>query len=217
MKLAAFIRRAREEMAAIPAEFRRDVEGPVIVRRARRHPRVPGMYTLGLCVPSPLAASLAGEHHSTVVLYYGSFVACSMRDPRFDVDAEIRETVRHEVRHHIEDRAGAPDLHLEDAAQEQNERRREGLPFRNGFHRWGDVEGPDLTRIDDDLFLEVRLDHRSREAARRDGLEVQWRGALLRVPAPSIPAPGDPPAYVPFPGAAADEEGPGDLVVVVPG
>ena len=47
---------------------------------------------------------------SIVHLYYGSFVALAENDPSFDVEAELKETIEHEVQHHIEDRAGAKTL-----------------------------------------------------------------------------------------------------------
>jgi hypothetical protein len=208
MRLREFVRAARREFEAVPEEFRRGVAGPVVVRRARRHPRLPGNYTLGQCVPvSPLFTG-DGPQESTVFLYYGSFVACAMRDPAFDVAAEIRETVRHEILHHVEDRAGAPDLRNEDAAEEQNEFRLAGEPFDPGFHRLGTREGDGLWRVGPDLFLEAVLRGREVETARREGLAVRWEGSTYRVDPEEL---ARLPAFVPL---VETEEG-GELVVVV--
>ncbi|MCK6479517.1 MAG: metallopeptidase family protein [Planctomycetaceae bacterium] len=214
MRLRAFVRLAREEFEAVPEEFRRGVAGPVVVRRSRRHRRIPGYCTLGMCVPVSTMFTLGEEHLSTVFLWYGSFVSCAMRDPGFDIAAEVRETIRHEIRHHIEDRAGSPALRNEDAAEEQDERRRSGLPFEPGYYRLGEREGKDLWRLHDDLFLEILLDHGSLARARRRGLRVEWRGERLRVPAGDL---ASLPAFLEFEGEGDGEEGgrAGDLVLVV--
>lgn len=197
MRLRRFVRAALEEMDAVPEVFRRGVSGPVVIRRARRHRTLPGLYTLGMCVTPPVEAAFTDEHLSTVVLFYGSFVACSMRDPAFDMATELRETVRHEIRHHIEDAAGAPHLRNEDAAEEQNERRREGLPFQPGFHRFGIAEGPGVWRVGRDLFVEPdRLPSPPRGGD--SSIQVPLpRGRALRIPLP-----------------LAGEVSPGDLVAV---
>ena len=213
MRLRTFLRLAQREFDAIPPEFRRGVSGPVVVRRAKRHPYLPKYFTLGQCVYAPHLFTLGDEHLSTVFLYYGSFVACSMRDEGFDMEEEIRETIRHEVRHHIEDRAGSAALSNEDAAEEQNERRREGLPFDARFYRLGERAGDSLWKLHEDLFLEVALGKRELERARIDGLDLRWKGGPLRV------EPGDVerlPAFVDFDGGGEPHgESEGNLTVVL--
>src|SRR5262249_12489390 len=125
MDLHEFEAKAREYMDEIPPEFRERVQGPVVVPESRRHRRIPGMLTLGACVHAP-GWGADEPPHSTVFLYYGSFVACARRDADFDVDAELRETVRHEVQHHLEDMAGNKRLRDYDWAAEQNALRRDG-------------------------------------------------------------------------------------------
>ncbi len=216
MRLREFLRTAEREFEAVPAEFRRGVAGPVVVRRAKRHPFLPKYYTLGQCVPVPETLSPEGERRSTVFLWYGSFVACAMRDPGFDMEEEIRETVRHEIQHHLEDRAGAPDLRDEDEAEEQNERRLEGLPFHTDFYRLGEPAGDGLWRVHPDLFLEIALDRRALAVALREGLAVRWSGGTWRLGPESL---GKLPAFFPVEGAAEPGDGgddaAGDLVVVV--
>ncbi len=214
MRLRAFVRLSREEFESVPEEFRRGVAGPVVIRRAKHHPRIRGYCTLGMCVPVSTMFTLGEESLSTVFLWYGSFVSCAMRDPEFDVAAEVRETIRHEIRHHIEDRAGSPALRNEDAAEEQDERRRSGLPFRAGYWRLGERVEEDLWRLHHDLFLEVVLDARAAARARRRGLGLSWGGERLDIPAESMAAL---PAFAEFPGEGEAGEGErcGDLTVVV--
>ncbi len=198
----------------MPAEFRHGVAGPVVVRRAKRHPFLPKYYTLGQCVPVSPMLTLDEVHLSTVFLWYGSFVACAMRDPSFRMEEEIRETIRHEIRHHIEDRAGAPDLRNEDAAEEENERRLEGLPFHPDFYRLGEPAGDRLWRLHADLFLEVDLDRRALAIALEEGLAVRWGGRTWHLGPEDL---AELPVFFPLEGAAGEGRGEdaGDLVVVV--
>lgn len=214
MRLKEFLRVAQREFDAVPAEFRVGISGPVVRRKALAHPFLPRYYTLGQCVPVSTMFTLGEEHLSTVFLYYGSFVACAMRDPGFDMEEEIRETIRHEIRHHIEDRAGAPDLRNEDEAEEQNERRLEGLDFHPGFYRIGEREGEGLWRVHPDLFLEIPLGRKDLAKARREGLTVRWEGEDHRIEADEL---AELPAFLPLDGVEVEdpEGGPGEVVVVV--
>src|SRR5437016_4137720 len=98
MTLPEFEEKARTYFDEIPPEFRERVQGPVVVAERKGHRRVRGMLTLGECVHAP---NWHGEEPplSTVFLYYGSFAALASRDPDFDLDGELRETIRHEVQH----------------------------------------------------------------------------------------------------------------------
>jgi hypothetical protein len=187
LTLAEFEDKARAYFEEIPPEFRERVQGPVVVHDAKRGKRVRGMLTLGECVHAP------GWHAeeaplSTVFLYYGSFAAIASRDPDFDVDAELRETVRHEVQHHVEDMAGAPRLRDYDWAAEQNALRRAGKKHAPNFWRAGEPvkDDPDLRMLDGDLFLEVLLSRGEWDDARRDGLVVEVAGEELEIPASDI-------------------------------
>jgi hypothetical protein len=208
VELEEFVRAAEREFAAVPEEFRRGVAGPVVRKGRKAHPHLPEYFTLGECLPLSPMFTGDGPQQSTVFLYYGSFLACAKRDPAFDIGAEIRETVRHEILHHVEDRAGARDLLDEDAAEEQDERRREGLPFRPGYWRLGKPEGPGLWRLHHDLFLEVDLAPRDLARARREGLPVRHGDETLRLEPADLEAL---PAFVSFEGDREGEE----LVVVV--
>ena len=184
---AEFEAKARAYFEEIPPEFRERVQGPVVVSEPKRHQRVRGMLTLGECVHAP--GWYADEApHSTVFLYYGSFASIASRDPDFDVDAELRETVRHEVQHHVEDMAGAPRLRDYDWAAEQNALRKDGRKHAPNFWRKGEPvkDDGDLRMLDGDLFLEVELARGEWDDARRDGLVVTVAGEELEIPAAEI-------------------------------
>lgn len=187
MDLAEFEEKARAYFEEIPPEFRERVQGPVVVAEPKRHKRVRGMLTLGECVHAP---SWHSEEPllSTVFLYYGSFAAIASRDPDFDVDAELRETVRHEVQHHIEDMAGASRLRDYDWAAEQHQKRLSGEEYAPNYWRGGEaVKGhSDLRMLDGDLFLEIELSRGEWDDARRDGLVVTVAGEELEIPGDEI-------------------------------
>ncbi|HCW51762.1 MAG TPA: hypothetical protein DGR79_06815 [Clostridiales bacterium] len=91
----------------IPDVLLEGLNGGVIIEPQGRPSReAPGMLVLG-------------EYHHTphlgrfIVLYYGSFVHTAGSSRR-RWEEEMRATLRHELRHHVEDRAGLRDLERED-------------------------------------------------------------------------------------------------------
>ncbi len=224
-----FEERARAAFASIPPQFRARVDGPVVSRPAVHDPHVPGRYTLGECIHHP---DWTGESPlaSTVVLHYGSFRELARRDPHFDVDAEIRETVLHEVQHHVEDAAGHPGLRDLDWAEEQNDRRVEGLPHAPSFWRAGVALERSVWRVGDDVFVELALGPRELERGRTEGLEVTVGDGVWRLEPEDFGASGEGPATVVLdwewelaprdwhdaaPGCHAHGDTYGDLVVVL--
>lgn len=187
MDLVEFERRAHEAFEAIPPEFREGVQGPVVIAEPKRHKSVRGMLTLGECLHAPTWHA-EGPLLSTIFLYYGSFAAVASRDPGFDVEAELRDTIRHEVQHHIEDMAGASQLRDYDWAAEENQKRLAGEPYAPNYWRGGErVKGDeDLRMVDGDLFLEVELAKGEWDDARRQGLVLTVGGEELEIPADEI-------------------------------
>jgi len=188
MNFEEFQDRARDAFEEIPAEFRERVEGPVIVRDAHRHKDIRGMFTLGECVHAPDFAG-GGELVSTVILYYGSFEELARRDPSFDVEAEIVETVRHEVQHHVEDAVGHAGLRDLDWAEEQNALWAEGREFAPNFWRAGSIWGDPadgLRSVGQDLFIEIELPASEWAEAQRDGVVLTVRGEELEIAADQI-------------------------------
>jgi hypothetical protein len=165
----------------------------------------------------PPAFAGAAELQSTVFLYYGSFLAVARRDPRFDIDAEIRETLLHEVQHHVEDQVGHPKLRDQDWAEGENERRRRGDTYRAGFWRGGErVPDPrwDVRRVGGDVFVEVALEAKSWDAAVKDGVTIAAAGGEW----PVRPKGEDGEQLFTFEGRAPQDHhghGGGDLVIVL--
>ncbi len=189
---AEFERLAGEAFDRIPVEFRSGIASLTVRPDQERHPTIPDWFTLGYCeayLPSLYAeddASVVSE----IVLYYGSFRAIASRDVGFDVEAELWETLTHEVRHHLEHRAGVMDLDAEDYALEQDQLRRQGLPYEPFYFHAGEELAPDLYRVDLDLYLEVALGEH--EWSRRPGTELtlEWNETRRTVIVPDRPSDG---------------------------
>ena len=113
---------ATEAYEALPPEFRAGIDGLEVSRDTVAHPSLPEVYTLGECLTEeyPSEYGGVGEVRSVVVLYHGSFRALSRLEAGFDWEAEIWETVTHEVRHHLESRAADDALEETDYAEYQN-------------------------------------------------------------------------------------------------
>ena len=103
----------------IPERFLAGVTGIQVHRNERTHPDRPDLLTMGECTDDEAAALTEPEAlRSRLHLYYGSFAALAREDPEFDWEGEIVETILHELRHHLEDRAGIKDLLIEDFLNE---------------------------------------------------------------------------------------------------
>lgn len=111
LTLERFIQLADEMVDRIPEVLLKELNGGISVEPSeRRNADDPeGVYILGeYIVDEYLGAS--------IVLYYGSFVRLFGDDDE-TIEAELWETIRHEVRHHVEERAGLDDLNREDAEE----------------------------------------------------------------------------------------------------
>jgi Zincin-like metallopeptidase len=189
----------------VPSEFLDGVGGVEVSRKTLPHPTRRGVYTLGECIPLPAEAlgDPAGMR-SRVVLYHGSFQALACLDEQFDWRGEAWETLTHELRHHLEWRARAPELEAFDWAAEQNFARTDGDPFDTLFHRSGSRVAKGCFRIDDDFFLEVNLSRIPPE------LHFEWHGQGYRTRLP-------PGLTLPAFGAVegVEDPPPGELVLVL--
>lgn len=166
MERRRFRRLAERYWRRIPERFR---EGATLLihEQAEPDPENPEVFLLGACEPAfpelegmwdASGATRLGRTPSLVHLFYGSFRAMAERAPGFDWEAEIEETLLHELTHHWEHRSGLDGLDRFDAAQILNFRRRRGLPVPAGFWRDGHPAGDHRWEIDGDVFVEVESD-----------------------------------------------------------
>jgi len=103
-------------VAEVPPVFLEGLQGVHVLRQAKLDPEGTGVYWMGEYLDPGAPDSLSpgegvGRH---VALYYGSFAAIARNDPEFDWEGEAWETLLHEIRHHVESRAGQIDLIEED-------------------------------------------------------------------------------------------------------
>jgi hypothetical protein len=184
MNLATFRRRAREIFASIPAELRHGVEYVQVEEQAVPHPGMADVYTLGECATGEydVGFDLPGAVRSGVHLYYGSFRELARLDPEFDWEAELWETITHELRHHRESNAGEDALEDLDWAEDENFKRRKGKPFDALFFRAGEPVGDGAWEVDGDLFVERELTAAELRLTRKLAVTVGGREIVVPLP-----------------------------------
>lgn len=111
-----------EMVEDIPDEFLTDLQGVHALPEVRLEPDFHEVYRLGEYLdPGPSDFLGAGEGLGRhIALYHGSFAAIAETDPGFDWEAELWETLTHELRHHVESQAGDTSL-IEDDMQRARE------------------------------------------------------------------------------------------------
>ncbi|HYH78593.1 MAG TPA: hypothetical protein VEX86_02325 [Longimicrobium sp.] len=184
MKYETFERRAREMFDEIPRELRHGVEFVAVHPEALPHPTMPEIFTLGECATGEydLPGNAAETVRSGVHLYHGSFRELSRLDPDFDWEAELWETITHEIRHHRESAAGEDALEELDWAEDENFKRRKGKAFEPFFYRAGEPVAEDAWEVDGDLFVERALT--ADEIEDEDEVSVTIDGEPVTVPIP---------------------------------
>ena len=124
MALDEFGRLLERMMDRVPDAVLRDLNGGVTISEEvqRRSGDPAGVFVLGEYVTDPHLGAL-------VVLYHGSFARLFAGEPRAVWEREMWETLRHELRHHVEGLAGVDYLGAQDA-EELERMRRASAPAR---------------------------------------------------------------------------------------
>ena len=212
MRRRDFEAMVREMVRELPAGFLEGVAGVSVTGKTVPHPVRADVYTLGECVPHSFGTPDDGGPglRSTVYLHYGSFAALAEDEPGFNWREEAWETLTHEVRHHLEWRAHAAELEAFDDAVEANYARTEGEAFPPLFFLDGEHVAPRVTKVEDDVFVDVPLGGRAWRRAAGRTVPFTWHGReyALKLPErlPDI-------LFVTVRGVAPEPIG--DLVVVV--
>ena len=205
MRLADFEVMVRRLCGEVPAHFFEGIAEVVVSPRTMPHPDREEIFTLGECDPLPVELGSGVEGlQSRIVLYHGSFAALAGLQEGFDWRHEAWETLTHELRHHLEWRARAPDLENFDWAVEHNFARQEGEPFDPTFFLSGELEPSGNYRVEDDVFIDQIV--RTVPAS----VNFAWRGQSYRGPTPDG---AELPCFLTVEGVADPPEG--DLVVVL--
>ena len=205
MRLSDFETMVRRLCQEIPADFFEGIAEVVVSPRALPHPERPETFTLGECVPLPVEVGSGVEGiQSQVVLYYGSFAALAGLQEGFDWRREAWETLTHELRHHLEWRAHAPDLEEFDWAVEHNFARQDHEAFDPTFFLSGELRADGYYWVEDDVFIDHIVGSVPPEVT------FTWHGRNYRA---APPAGAELPCFLTMDGVA--DPPPGDLVVVL--
>ena len=184
MTFDEFSRAAQEAFQKIPEMYREGIEGVTTVEAAEIHPELPDVVTLGECLTQAYHSDWQGPDttRSQVVLYYGSFCQVAQDDPDFDWEGELRETLTHELKHHLESLADEDALEAMDYAVDEAFKREQDEPFDPWYFQWGEPLGEGMYRVDDEVYVE-----RGFSSAEFDDLEeidFTWEGRNYRIPRP---------------------------------
>ena len=205
MRLADFEAMVRRLCGEVPSHFFEGIAEVVVSPRTVPHPDREDIFTLGECDPLPMEVGSGVEGlQSRIVLYHGSFAALARLQEGFEWRREAWETLTHELRHHLEWRARAPDLENLDWAVEHNYARQEGEPFDPTFFLSGEIEPSGYYRIEDDVFIDQIV------PSIPPSVTVSWRGQSYRADSPEG---AELPCFLTIEGVADPPEG--DLVLVL--
>jgi hypothetical protein len=205
VRLSDFEDMVRRLCDEIPADFLEGIAEIVVSPRTMPHPEREEIFTLGECVPLPVELGSGVEGmQSRVVLYHGSFAALARLQEGLDWRHEAWETLTHELRHHLEWRAHAPDLEDFDWAVEHNFARHDGEPFDPTFFLSGERRSDGVYWVEDDVFIDQIV----RSVPPR--VAFQWQGRNYQA---TLPSDAQLPCFLTVDGVA--EPPPGDLVVVL--
>lgn len=184
MRFKEFERAAREAYQEIPEAYKEGIDGLVVSREAPPHPTIPDIYTLGECVTEDYASDWGGPEttRSQVVLYWGSFRNLSALDEAFDWEAELWETLTHELRHHLESLARESGLEGVDYAIDETFKRDEGEDFDPWYFQRGDVVAEGTYRVESSFYVERTFTEKEWRASSE--VVFDWRGERWRFARP---------------------------------
>jgi hypothetical protein len=170
---------------SIPEDYKEGVDGLVVSREAPPHPTLPDIFTLGECRTEDYSTDWSGPDttRSVVVLYWGSFKSLAQRDPEFDWEEELWETLTHELRHHLESLAREDALEGVDYAADETFKRDEGLTFDPWYYQHGEVIAPGVYRVERNQYVEQLWSEQAFSAAQ--ACEFTWSRTAYRIPRPS--------------------------------
>jgi hypothetical protein len=205
MRLADFEAMVRRLCEEVPAEFFDGIAEVVVSPRTVPHPEREGVFTLGECDPLPVQVGSGAEGlQSRVILYHGSFAALARDQDGFDWRGEAWETLTHELRHHLEWRARAPDLENLDWAVEHNLARLDGEPFDPTFFLSGEVDPAGNYRVEDDIFIDRVV------RSIPPSITFDWHGQAYHG---TVPSDAELPCFLTIDGVSNPPEG--SLVVIL--
>lgn len=185
---ATFEARAHDMWEEIPDVYKEGIDGIVVQPEAEAHPDHEDYFTLGMCFTEPYPSGYMGPDstRSIVAIYYGSFQALTERNPSFDWEEELWETITHELRHHLEFLAEDDALEGLDYAMEETYRRGQEETFDPWYFEHGLPLAPGIFRVEYDVYIEQSWSQADFDRARAadEPIEFEWDGRRWAIPAP---------------------------------
>ena len=108
LDLDTFSKLASGIAAALPERLFRDLNGGISVLPGKK--RDGKYFLMGEYIEDPVLGKV-------IFIHYGSFREVLGDAPREEWEEELRETIVHELRHHVESLAGVDDLSVEEEAE----------------------------------------------------------------------------------------------------
>jgi zinicin-like metallopeptidase len=205
MRLTDFEVMIRRLCNEVPPQFFDGIAEVVVSPRTVPHPERNETFTLGECIPLPVELGSGVEGiQSRIVLYHGSFGALAEMQEGFDWRQEAWETLTHELRHHLEWRARAPDLEDFDWAVEHNFARQDGQSFDLTFFLSGEAQPDGNYQVEDDVFIDHIV------PSLPASVTFAWRGRSYSAP---LPEDAELPCFLTVEGVVDPPDG--DLIVVL--
>ena len=102
-----FCELADELIGQIPEEYQQGISGIYVSPEEVKDEEIPGVYVLG-------HYHHGGYLEPWIDIYYGSFRRVFRKLPLGRLEAELWETITHEIRHHLEGNAGLHMLEIYD-------------------------------------------------------------------------------------------------------
>lgn len=184
MRFHDFEQHARDVFEEIPDVYLEGIDGLTVSRQAPAHPDFEGVFTLGECVTEEHLSDFGSAEttRSVIVLYWGSFREIAERNPEFDWENEVWETLTHELRHHLESLAGDAALEGVDYAADETFKRFDGRPFDPWYWQHGDRVAEGHYRVEKNSYIEQEWSQADFDRA--DSIGFRWDGAALVIARP---------------------------------
>jgi hypothetical protein len=112
MNFAEFQNRLQEMLELIPEGFLQNLQGVHCFPELKQSPEERGLVRMGEYLDPGFEGFMDARVHigRHINIYYGSFVAVARHDPHFDWEAQLWETLTHELQHHLESQANDQSL-----------------------------------------------------------------------------------------------------------
>ena len=186
MDFSTFRASAQAYYQEIPPEFKDGIDALVVERRSEEHPDLPDIWTMGHCYTEDFATDFGGPEttRSKVVLYWGSFQEIARRDPGFDWEEELWETLTHELRHHLESLAREDGLEGVDYAMDETFKRDQGDDFDPWYYQHGDEPTPGVFQVERNYYVEQEWRPEDFQAV--EMLDFDFGDARYRIERPEV-------------------------------